>query len=77
MWPEDARIVVADIEGAMFVSNGSSGGSSYLMWPVRSLWGNTQRNETHEGLAEVKNEWLLPALVCYANLIYCCVFLVL
>jgi phosphatidate phosphatase PAH1 len=51
VWPEDAKIVVADIEGALFVS-GSSGGALGLMM---SLWGTSAsaRRETHEGLAQV------------------------
>eukprot|EP00604_Paraphysomonas_vestita_P003357 CAMPEP_0174818958 /NCGR_PEP_ID=MMETSP1107-20130205/1920_1 /TAXON_ID=36770 /ORGANISM="Paraphysomonas vestita, Strain GFlagA" /LENGTH=1171 /DNA_ID=CAMNT_0016031619 /DNA_START=297 /DNA_END=3809 /DNA_ORIENTATION=- len=51
VWPEDAKIVVADIEGALFVS-GSGGGALGLMM---SLWGTSAsaRKETHEGLAQL------------------------
>jgi hypothetical protein len=53
MWPEDSKIVVADMEGAMFVSKIQAGGS-LLFWPVRSLLSSKQQSETHEGLAEVR-----------------------
>jgi phosphatidate phosphatase PAH1 len=56
VWPDDAKIVVADIEGALFVSR-STGGAFGLMM---SLWGNSAspRRETHEGLAQVRRSFL-------------------
>mmetsp|Transcript_20209 Transcript_20209/g.29016 ORF Transcript_20209/g.29016 Transcript_20209/m.29016 type:complete len:1153 (+) Transcript_20209:94-3552(+) len=52
VWPEDAKVVVADIEGAIFVSNSGSGGGALGL--VMSLWGSTSaRRETHEGLSQL------------------------
>lgn len=46
---------MADIEQAIFVSGGSSGGSGPLAL-VMSLWGSSSaRRETHEGLAQVSH----------------------
>jgi phosphatidate phosphatase PAH1 len=52
VWPEDVKVVVADIEGAIFVSGGSS--SSGPLGLMMSLWGSSSaRRETHVGLAQV------------------------
>lgn len=55
VWPEDAKVIVADIEGAIFVS-GNSGGGTGALGLMMSLWGSTSaRRETHEGLAQLFN----------------------
>ncbi len=53
VWPPDAKVVVADIEGAIFVSNNGKSLGSLVM----SLWGGSSsaQKDTHEGLAQLFN----------------------
>jgi len=54
VWPPDAKVIVADIEGAVFVP---SGGKSFGKLAM-SLWGGTSnaKKETHEGLSQLFND---------------------
>lgn len=61
VWPPDAKVIVADIEGALFVTKGGKSLGKLAM----SLWGggglltlgsrSGAQKETHEGLAQLFN----------------------
>lgn len=53
VWPPDAKIIVADIEGAVFVTSGGKSLGKLAM----SLWGGSSsaQKDTHEGLAQLFN----------------------
>lgn len=53
VWPPDAKVIVADIEGALFVTKGGKSFGKLAM----SLWGGSSgaEKETHEGLAQLFN----------------------
>ena len=55
VWPPDAKVIVADIEGALFVTKGGKSLGKLVM----SLWGGSSSStlkETHDGLAQLFND---------------------